>query len=161
MKKLLTYLGLGLLSFTTVASFYYYIYIKKEKSHLHYLIEGNERYMKKNNNLFKTSLNDVLILNLNKDLEPKKIFNINCITKNFLNSEDLLSNDFEYISNIILDKNIKTVVVLDSKENAFKSKNFLTFITQDENIRKSINGKVKTYWATCDSKGYVAFHYLM
>jgi hypothetical protein len=160
MKKVLTCFGLGLLSFTAVASLYYYIFTKKTKSHLYYLIEGNERYMKKNNNLFKTSLNDVLILNLNKDLEPKKIFNINCITKNILNAEDLLSNDFEFISNIILDKNIKTVVVLDSKENDFKSKNFLTFITQDENIRKSI-GKVKTYWATCDSKGYVAFHHLM
>jgi len=147
MKKVLTCFGLGLLSFTAVASLYYYIFTKKTKSHLYYLIEGNERYMKKNNNLFKTSLNDVLILNLNKDLEPKKIFNINCITKNILNAEDLLSNDFEFISNIILDKNIKTVVVLDSKENDFKSKNFLTFITQDENIRKSI-GKVKTYWAT-------------
>lgn len=117
--------------------------------------------MRKNNNLFKPSLKDVLILNLNKELKPNDIFDTKCSLENILNSEDLLSNDFEFISDVILDKNIKTVVVLDSKENDFKSKNFLTFITQDENIRKSINGKVKTYWATCDSKGYVAFHYLM
>ncbi len=161
MKKVLTYFGLGLLSFTTVASFYYYIFSKKEKSHLKYLIEGNERYMERNNNLFRPSLNDVLILNLNKGLDPKVIFDTNCKEKYISNAEDLLSNDFEYISNIILDNNIKTLVVLDTKENDFKSKNFLTFISQDENIRKYINGRVKTYWSTCNSKGYVEFHHLL
>jgi len=154
-------LGGGIMSLTGI---YYYLKNKnKDYSHIRTLIDGNKRFVSKKKCLIKPDCQDLLIVNLNNTLNTKNIFDITCSNLFVPFPYNSYSSHYIFeVLEILKEKKIKTMVVIDEKNYAPFCKDYLNKLKSNELIKKTLQeNNVKDYWASYDeTNGHVIFHHL-
>jgi hypothetical protein len=136
----------------TPVIFFFSIYLlnknnkEKNKTSFQLLIEGNKRYIDNNRKFFTPVLNDVAIVNLNKNINTEHIFDTKC----------KVYNDYESIDQNTKEQ-IKILTILDIEENKEKCKEYLNHVIETSEKHDNI----KLYYATYNQKNnLVTFRFI-